>query len=57
MKGASVKVAILSFFSQLAMKPLLTKNQPSLGPILAFPNVWRNIFKFCFLNICCNFFW
>ena len=27
MKGASVKVAILSFFSQLAMKPLHKKNQ------------------------------
>ena len=27
MKGASVKVAILSFSSQLAMKPLHTKNQ------------------------------
>jgi len=31
MKGALVKVAILSFFSQLAKKPHHTKNQLSLG--------------------------
>ena len=36
MKGASVKVAILSFFSQLAMKPLHKKNQLWLSPPSCF---------------------
>ena len=36
MKGASVKVAILSFSSQLAMEPLHTKNQLSLSPPSCF---------------------
>ena len=36
MKGASVKVAILSFFSQLAKKPHHTKNQISLRPPSCF---------------------
>ena len=31
------------------------KNQLWLSPLLGFPNVWLNIFKFCFLNICWNF--
>ena len=36
MKGASVKVVILSFSSQLAMKPLHTKNQLWLSPPSCF---------------------
>ena len=34
--------------------PSTPKNQLSLRLLLAFPNVWLNIFKYCFLNICCN---
>ena len=54
MKGASVKVAILSFFFQLAKKPHHTKSQLSLRPLLPSPNDLRNICKFCFLIICRN---
>ena len=54
MKGTSVKVAILSFFFQLAKKPHHTKSQLSLRPLLPSPNDLRNICKFCFLIICRN---
>ena len=55
MKGASVKVAILSFFLNSLSNPTTQKISFHCGPLLPFSNVWRNICKFCFLNICCNF--
>ena len=52
-KGATVKVAILSF--SFKWNPSTQKIRFYWAPLFAFPNVWFNFFKFCFLNICCNF--
>ena len=45
MKGASVKVAILSFSSQLAMKSLHTKNQLSMGQTIIFRHQVFELFQ------------
>ena len=43
------------FFSTCFETQPHKKNSPHWGPLLAFSNVWRNICKFCLLDICCNF--
>ena len=56
MKGASVKVAISSFFLNSLRNPTTRKISFHWGPHLAFPIIRRNICKSCFLNNSCNSF-
>ena len=53
--GLSLSRYFELFFSAGYWNPITQKISFSWGPLLASPNVWHNICKFWFLNICCNF--
>ena len=54
-RGPQSKSLFWAFFLNSLWSPSTKKISFDWAPLLAFPNVWLNIFKFCFLNICCNF--
>ena len=54
-RGPQWKSLFWAFFLNSLRNPTTQKISLDWGPHLAFPNALRNICKFCFLNICCNF--
>ena len=54
-RGPQWKSLFWAFLLNSLWSPSTQKISFHWAPLLAFPNVWLNIFKFCFLNICCNF--
>ena len=55
-RGPQWKSLFWAFLLNSLWSPSTQKISFHWAPLLAFSNVWLNIFKFCFLNICCNFF-
>ena len=51
-RASQSKSRFFRFFLDLLFKPHHTKISVDWGPLRAFPNVWRNIYKLCSLNIC-----
>ena len=54
-RGPQWKSIFWAFFLNSLRNPTTHKISFHWGPLLAFSNIWRNICKFCFLNIGCNF--
>ena len=53
-RGPQWKSLFWAFFLNSQRNPTTQKISFHWGPLHAFSNVWRNICKFCFQNICCN---
>ena len=53
-RGPQWKSLFWAFLLNLLWSPSTQKINVHWAPLLAFPNVWLNIFKFCLLNVCCN---
>ena len=54
-RGLQWKSLFWAFLLNSLWSPSTQKISFHWAPLLAFPNVWLNIFKFCFLNNCWNF--
>ena len=54
-RGPQWKSLFWAFHLSSLCSPSTQKISFHWAPLLAFPNVWLNIVKFCLFNICCNF--